>query len=250
MNATYSIIVVDDEKPTLEIVEWYIKQSPNLKLEGTFVSPEKALEYLSKKVIDIVILDIEMIGMNGLDLARNLKGKSKIIFSTAFSNHAIEGYNLSAVDYLLKPYSSSRFNQAIEKAISQIEYERIKLKEQDTIVVTINYQKQVVPLLSIDLIESSNNNIQFHLSDGSILDFRDSLSNIQQRLPQNDFFKIHRSFIVPKSKISSFTSQYVVIGTKKIPISKSFKNDFIQWIGINKEDNNSFFQEENESENL
>lgn len=230
MEMKIRVIAIDDEVPALDLLCMFIQRNSSLELVGQFSSVAPAMKFLENTPVDLVISDIEMPEIDGLTLAKNLPGQTKIIFSTAYDNYAIQGFHLSAVDYLLKPYSIDRFQRAIEKAKDTIRMEQLKEQLAETIVVKVNYANRTIRLNDILYIESMNNNLQIHLKDKSILSFRESLKHIQGLLPNNQFFRIHRSFIVPRHRITAFNGQRVLIHECELPISAPYKNDFLNWM--------------------
>ena len=226
MTRHYSLIAIDDETPSIRLIERFCSEIPHLRFLDGFNSAQKALDFISKNPVDILFLDIEMPGMNGLEFAKNCPDHLKIIFSTAFEQFAIEGFNLSAVDYILKPYSIERFNQAVEKAIRIIELEALK-KIGEEIVVKVNYSKKKIKLDSILYIESLDDNITINLANQDPITFRNTLKAFTQELPGSRFMRIHRSYVIALDKINSYQKNKVVIGEKELPVSIQYKEAFL-----------------------
>jgi DNA-binding LytR/AlgR family response regulator len=222
MEGPYTIVVVDDEEPALELIAWFIGQIDFLTLKGSFSNAESALAYLENDCVDILV--------SGLELARKIHGKTKVIFATAFENYAVEGFNLAAVDYLLKPFARERFEIAILKAIDLIQLDRFRNQSPDSIVVKVNYSNRTLILNEVSYVESINNTICIHLTDGESILFRESLRNFEERLPSLKFCRIHRSYIVPKDKITAYNAQRVLLNTKELPVSPTYKNEFLAWM--------------------
>ncbi|WP_430404929.1 LytR/AlgR family response regulator transcription factor [Fluviicola sp.] len=226
MARKYRLIAIDDESPSIRLIEKFCSENTNICFLEGFVSAKKALSFLSKNMVDIIILDIEMPGMNGLEFAGKCPGNVKIIFSTAFEQFAIEGFNLSAIDYILKPYSIDRFNQSVDKAIRIIELESLQ-KPEEEIVVKANYSNKRIKLDSILYIESLDDNITINLIDTESVTFRNTLKAFTQELPDNNFIRIHRSFVIALNKITSYQRNKVVVGDKELPIGLQYKDAFL-----------------------
>ncbi|WP_300661092.1 LytTR family DNA-binding domain-containing protein [Fluviicola sp.] len=226
MTRQYSLIAIDDEAPSIRLIERFCSGIPHLQFLEGFNSPQKALDFISKNQVDVLFLDIEMPGMSGLEFAKKCPDHLKIIFSTAFEQFAIEGFNLSAVDYILKPYSVERFNQAIEKAIRIIELESLK-KIEEEIVVKVNYSNRKIKLDSILYIESLDDNITINLVNQDSITFRNTLKAFTQELPESRFMRIHRSYVIALNKINSYQKNKVVIGEKEFPVSIQYKEAFL-----------------------
>lgn len=225
------VILIDDEEPALDLLAFYAQKNPSLELKQRFSNGVSAQKWLTENSVDLVISDIEMPGLNGLELAKTLPSDTKIIFSTAYDNYAVQGFNLAAVDYLLKPYPAERFNQAISRAVDQIQLDHFKDQIEESIIIKVNYTNRTVYLSEILFIESVNNNLHLHLNNGDSLVFRASLKSICEQLPNERFFRIHRSFIVPKEKITAYNAHQVIIRNKELPISTPYKSDFLVWMG-------------------
>lgn len=226
MTKKYRLIAIDDESPSIRLIEKFCSENSNLWFLEGFTSAQKALDFLSANTVDLLFLDIEMSGMNGLEFARKCPKNVKIIFSTAFEQFAIEGFNLSAIDYILKPYSIDRFNQSVDKAIRMIELESLQ-KPEEEIIVKANYSNKRIKLDSILYIESLDDNITINLIDNETVTFRNTLKAFTQELPDNKFVRIHRSFVIALDKITSYQRNKVVVGDKELPIGLQYKDAFL-----------------------
>lgn len=226
MARKYRLIALDDESPSIRLIEKFCSENSKICFLAGFTSTQKALDFLSKNVVDIILLDIEMPGMSGLEIAKNCPKQVKIIFSTAFEQFAVEGFNLSALDYILKPYSIERFEKAIDKAIRMIELESLE-KPDEEIIVKANYSNKRIKLDSILYIESLDDNITINLIDNESITFRNTLKAFSQELPSNNFMRIHRSFIIALDKINSYQRNKVIVGEKELPIGLQYKDTFL-----------------------
>lgn len=228
MDKKYKMIAVDDEHLSTRLIENFSKNHARLTYLQSFNDAETALQFISKQNVDIVILDIEMPEINGLEFAKKCPPQTKIIFSTAYHQFAIEGFNLSATDYLLKPYSVERFNTALEKAIHQLDLESkirtVSSPEAEYIIVKSNYVNQKIPLNLIRYIESFDDYITIHLQDKDPVIVRKSMKKILEEIPDDKFMRIHRSYAVSLDKVVKFQKSRVVIGETELPVSNQYKD--------------------------
>jgi DNA-binding LytR/AlgR family response regulator len=226
MAKLYKLIAIDDENPSIRLIEKFCSEVPSVLFLKGFNSAQKALDFISETKVDILFLDIEMSGMNGLEFAKKCPPNVKIIFSTAFEQFAIEGFNLSAIDYILKPYSLDRFKQAIDKAIRMIELESLQQPNKE-IIIKANYSNQKIKLESILYIESLDDNITINLMGNESITFRNTLKAFTQELPAEKFIRIHRSYIIAINKINRYQKNKVVVGEKELPIGLQYKESFL-----------------------
>ena len=232
-NKKIICIAVDDEPPALEVLKKYIASVSNLQLAGTCANALEALTMLQQQSIDLLFLDIQMPQLTGTDLVRTLKNPPKIIFTTAFRKFAVEGFELDAVDYLLKPISFERFLKAVNKVMSI----DIGILGNGNNNVT---SKNDIPDSFISL-RADRKNLKIALNDilyiESLRDYikvititktivtKQSISNIEEILPKNNFLRIHRSFIVAIDKIESYTNELVGIARQELPISRLYRSE-------------------------
>src|SRR6202000_3136962 len=186
-------IAIDDEPKALEVIERYCKKSDLVDLKATFREPVKAIEFLNKEKIDLIFLDINMPDINGMQLIQTLASKPMVIFTTAYSNYAVESYNLNAVDYLLKPITFERFLAAVNKATSMLS-PRSPANSTDidnaSIFIKSGPQTYQVKLNDILYLEKDGNYITVHLKDRNIL-IRENMGDIFDLVPESDFVRIH-----------------------------------------------------------
>lgn len=218
-------IAVDDEPLAIDLMENYISQVPGLELMGTFTDAISAWGYIQKNPVDLIFLDIQMPDITGTQLARSLdKRQPMIIFTTAYSKFAVEGFNLNAVDYLLKPFDFNRFLEAVNRAKEYKSFqENSKNQTEETaLFIKADYKNVKVNTKDILYIEGFDDYIKIHLETGKSLVTLTSLKSILEKLPEKDFIRIHRSYIVSKNKIERIYNQLVKVGDKDIPIGKSY----------------------------
>jgi two-component system LytT family response regulator len=202
-------LVVDDERHAIEVLTHYINITPYLHLIGTTTSPIEGLQIMNTEKVDLVFLDIQMPEMSGLDFARTIMGKAKIIFTTAYSEFAAEGFDLEVVDYLLKPVPLPRFLKAVQRALNAITSNvTIAAKEEsvedDYIFIKTEFKGKMlkINLKDIDYVEGMKNYVAIHhsgLKTMALLNMKD----MEERLPRKHFMRVHRSFIVSVSKITA-----------------------------------------------
>lgn len=224
-------LIVDDEDLALDIMEAFIGRIDFLQLEGRCKSAIDALGILNKKSIDLVFLDIQMPELTGLQLLKNLSNVPPVIITTAYPNYAIESFELEVLDYLLKPFSFERFFKSVNRFFVQKSKHTPSFKDfteraDDEEFIFVKSDKQMVKvfLSKILYIESIRNYAIINLIDKAQIKTISTIANIESALPENDFIRIHRSFILSISKIQSFTPGGIQAGGKFIPIGRNYKN--------------------------
>ncbi len=218
-------IAIDDEPPALRIIEHFCKNNNQVDLVKTFTNPAQAMKFIVENKIDLMFIDIQMPGYNGLEFYSQLTNKPLAIFTTAFSEYAVEGFNLDAVDYLLKPYSKERFDKAIDKVIAKLQ---INTNENRTISLRKNYGILSVNTSEIKYIESFDDYVMIHLSSEKPLKIRITLKKIIEQLPDKEFIRIHRSYIVSIKNISKVRNKFIYIESVKIPLSSKYEQTFFE----------------------
>jgi DNA-binding LytR/AlgR family response regulator len=218
-------IAIDDEPLPLELLEEYCKRSGFISLERTFTQVGEAQKYLRKFPVDLLFLDIQMPKMTGLEFYKTIEQDTMVIFTTAYSQYAIEGFNLSAVDYLLKPYSYERFEEAAKKAQTYYNYvHKISTGEQ-FLYVRSNYSLIQIPIADILFIESFSDYLDIHRKNDKKVTVRMTMKGIMDKLPENDFMRVHRSFIVPIKGIEQIRRKTIYIAGREIPIGSNFEEE-------------------------
>lgn len=223
MKQKLKCIVVDDEPMAREILVSYIDKTPNLDVVNSFENATEALVFMQENQVDLYFLDINMPEISGLSLARIINDKAKVIFTTAHRDYAVDGFNLNAVDYLLKPFSFDRFLQALEK----INDSKISNLETDFMFVRANRKMVKVNFKDILYIESLSDYVRIITSKNSIVT-REIISNLEEKLANKNFLRIHRSFIISVDKMTSYTNEFIEINNKALPISRSYKETILQ----------------------
>ncbi len=226
-------LIVEDEFFAGKLIENYIMQSPNLRWVATCDDAESAKIVLAENEIDLIFVDINLPRISGLDFVKSLPSKYHFIFTTAYHEHALEGFELNAIDYLLKPIQFDRFTKAVEKAIDTIHYKLIKdinQPPQKYLYLKCNSVYEKIYYSNILYIEALHNYISIVTSERKFLIYC-SISKILEELPTEDFVRIHRSFIVATEKVIRFSPTEVTIGNKKLPISKGLKKLVLERLG-------------------
>jgi DNA-binding LytR/AlgR family response regulator len=228
-------LAVDDETPALDILEDNIRQVPFLQLVRKCKNAFTAMEVLRQEPIDLVFLDIEMPGTNGLSFLKSLSTRPMVIFITAYRNYAVEGFDLEVLDYLIKPVAFDRFLRAAGKAL---EYQGFKQKDTarashfpDYLFVHTEYQLTKIFFHEITYIESLRNYLKIYRVGGSkaILS-KFSMKAMEEKLPAGKYARVHKSFIVMLDKINTVRNDSIRIGDAEIPVSRSFRDEFFQKI--------------------
>lgn len=220
---TIQAIAIDDELPALTLITNFCERIDNVRLQQTFNKPEEALQYMRQSPVDLLFLDINMPSITGTDLYRSMAQQPLVIFTTAHSEYAVEGFNLNAVDYLLKPFTFERFQQAVQKAQAQLQYQQ---HAQQQLVLRIDYGLTRINLGDILYIEGLDDYLKIHLVQQSPLVIRMTMKVMLEKLPAHAFVRVHRSYIVPLSKIDQVRNKTIMIGTQEIPVGSSYEANF------------------------
>lgn len=217
-------IAIDDEPLALKIIEHFCKQTDFIELDKTFTKTDEALKHIKKFPVDLLFLDIQMPGKNGLDFYRQLDGDVMVVFTTAFSEYAVEGFNINALDYLLKPFSQERFMQAAEKAKKEMQSKKNTL-DHTHLLIRADYKLNRIEYDDIMLIEGLDDYIRIHLKNKTAITARLSMKSILEKLPAAMFIRVHRSYIVPVKKVKSFYNKTIQIEDFVIPIGDTYKEE-------------------------
>lgn len=217
-------IAIDDEPLALKIIEHFCKQTDFIELDKTFTKTDEALKHMKKFPVDLLFLDIQMPGKNGLDFYRQLDGEVMVVFTTAFSEYAVEGFNINALDYLLKPFSQERFLQAAEKAKKEMQ-SRKNTVDHNHLLIRADYKLNRIEFDDILLIEGLDDYIRIHLKNKTAITARLSMKSILEKLPAAMFVRVHRSYIVPVKKVKSFYNKTIQIEDFVIPIGDTYKEE-------------------------
>lgn len=235
MSNILKCIIVDDEPPAIRLLEKFVAKVDFLELQSTFTSPLEALQYIESNNIDVVFLDIQMPEISGIQLTKLLTKGTKIIFTTAYAQFALDSYDLGAVDYLLKPISFERFYKAIMKLKVQ-DNERIEVENKPSFFFVKKEGKNSfikVFLRDVLYVESLKNYISIQLHNERIVTYN-TLKSFKESLPQNEFIQIHKSFVVAIPHIHKIDNDSIWINEKELPLGNTFRKAFFDKIGQNK----------------
>jgi len=237
MADTIQCIIVDDEPMAREVLEDLLSRISNIRVVCSCKNAMEAFLAINEQSIDLVFLDINMPEISGLSFARSVSDKLKVIFTTAYREYAVDGFDLRAVDYLLKPISFERLLQAMDKFFEERQTRNpVAVNPEPNIpddFLFVRSERKMVKVNfgSIMWIESLGDYLKIHLEGDEMMVTRDAISSIETRLPYRDFIRVHRSFIVSLDKIDSFTSDTIGIGKHEIPISRSHRNEVVKRLG-------------------
>jgi two-component system LytT family response regulator len=225
-------VAIDDEPLATELISTYISRFPDLELLQTFEDAVSGAEYLQKTPVDLLFLDINMPDISGIDLARALDKRPMIIFTTAYKQFAYEGFELEAIDYLLKPIDFERFSKAIDKAMEyhNFKHNELPATEDASIYVHSEYRMVKIVLKHIEYLESMEDYVKIHLENSPPVLTLMPLKKMLEKLPTNDFKRIHRSFIVPVKRVRSVQNRKVKLTTVELPISGSYSEQVKEWL--------------------
>jgi len=232
MKQPYKAIIIDDEKAARDVLADHLSKIEVIEVVGLCKNAIEGFSLLNSEKIDVIFLDINMPEISGLSFAKALNKNTKVIFTTAYREYAVDGFDLQAVDYLLKPISLERLIKAVNKFLGE-NIPEIKPSEREItsppsefIFVRSDRKMIKVNFSDIAYIESLTDYIKIITSEKTIIT-RETISNIEAKLPPESFLRCHRSFITSIASIDSFTSEYVEIDGKAIPISRSYKKDVL-----------------------
>ena len=233
--------LVDDEPLALSLFESYVRKTDSLELCGSYSSAIQAMKSLPEHPVDLLFLDIQMPELNGLEFSRMVSDNTRIIFTTAFEQYAIDGYRVNALDYLLKPISYNDFIEAVNKALQWFEL-RKKAETPDSVQTSLPtdsnhiYVKSDYKIVQIELdkilyIEGLKDYIKIYTEDNPrpILSLT-SMKTMEEKLPSNRFIRVHRSYIVQKQKIKIIDKGRIVFGKEYIPVSDSYKQELQNYV--------------------
>lgn len=225
-------VAIDDEPLALELISTYLSRIPDVVLLQTFEDGVSGAEYLQKTQVDLLFLDINMPDVSGIDLARSLDRKPLIIFTTAYKQFAYEGFELEAVDYLLKPIDFDRFSKAVQKAVDYHLYKTNAQPVSDNLSIYVHSEYRMVKIVlnTIEYLESMEDYVKIHLDNLPPVLTLMPLKRMLQKLPADDFKRIHRSYIIPVKKVKSVQNRRIKLSEVELPISNSYAEEVKAWL--------------------
>ncbi|WP_028667032.1 LytR/AlgR family response regulator transcription factor [Runella zeae] len=224
-------VAVDDEPPALRVIKHFCGQVDFITLEKTFLRTDEALAYLTNQEVDLIFLDINMPSMSGIDFYKILPKEAMVVFTTAYAEYAVEGFNLNAVDYLLKPFTFERFLQAAHKAKEYHQFLKNASAAPEApqyLFIKADYRVYKIAFGEILFIEGLDDYLKIHLETGKPIVARMTMKTMVEKLPAADFMRVHRSFIVPFKWIESVRNKIITLRGEEIPISASYEADFFK----------------------
>ncbi len=233
-----STIAIDDEPLALQLVTGYIEKTPGLKLAGKFDNPLDAVEFITCEKVDLIFVDIQMPDISGIEFTKSLVRGPKVIFTTAYEKYAIEGFRLDVVDYLLKPFSYEEFFRAVQKVQNLLKLEGTALNQVEAnaefLFLKSDYKIRRINFNDILYIEGLKDYVKVYINNDPkpILSLT-SLKNLEIKLPENKFMRVHRSFIVNLDKIAIIERSRIVFGKTYIPVSDLYKDKFQEYLNKN-----------------
>jgi len=231
-------ITIDDEPLALRLVSDYVSKTPFLELVGSFDNPLDAIDFLSTQSADLIFVDIQMPDLTGIEFIRTLDEPPKVVFTTAYEKYAIEGFKLNATDYLLKPFSYEEFLKAAAKARKQTELEANSLPSIEAnsqfLFLKSEYKIRRINFNDILYIEGLKDYIKvFTAGDEKPVLSLNSIKSLEQKLPENKFMRVHRSFIVNLDRIDTIERSRIIFGKVYIPVSDQYKDKFQEYLDKN-----------------
>ncbi|MHA7058926.1 LytR/AlgR family response regulator transcription factor [Aquimarina sp. M1] len=234
MSSKVSCIIVDDEPTARDIIADHLAKIDHIEIVGIYNNALQAFNCISSQQIDLIFLDINMPKISGISFAKAINKDIKIIFTTAYREYAIDGFDLHAVDYLLKPISFERLLNAINNYF-EIHHRVLPIDTTETnindfIFVRSDRRMKKVDFSEIIYIESYNDYLKIHCNNETIVT-RETISNIETKLPVQQFLRTHRSFIIAIKRIDSFSNEELILKNKSIPISRNYKPEVLNRLG-------------------
>jgi DNA-binding LytR/AlgR family response regulator len=220
------IIALDDEPLALDVIRHYCLRMEEISLEKVFVKPSEALRYINKFPVDLILLDIEMAAISGIDFYRSIKQDTKVIFTTAYSQYAVHAFEVNASDYLVKPFSFERFAMAIEK----VKHSLSEHSMNNYLFIRADYKLNKIGFDEIALIESLDDYVRIYLENKDKIVARYSMKDLLNRLPESLFVRIHRSYIIPLRKVKSIQQNSVQMDDFVLPIGDRYKGALARFL--------------------
>ena len=215
-------VAIDDEPLALQLIKAYIEKTPSLQLVQIFEDAVSLGEFLRSHPVDLLFVDIQMPDISGLDLVRAIEYKPMIIFTTAHRKFAFEGFELQAIDYLLKPVSFERFTKAVAKAEEYYKFKNSTASNDEYLYVYSEYKLIKINLNDIEFIESLEDYVRIHLTNGKPVLSLMPLKRVLQKLPPEKFQRVHRSYIVSVNKIKGVNNKRIILAAAQVPVSDSY----------------------------
>lgn len=232
---TIKCITIDDEPLALKQISGFVEKTPFLELVASCKSAFEAMEVISNQEVDLMFVDIQMPDLTGIDFVKSLRNEQKIIFTTAYQEYALEGFKVNALDYILKPFGYDEFLTAANKALSHfnlLNKATVKVDTKDDyLFVKSEYKIKRINLNDIQYIEGLREYVKIVLKDDKPVMSLMSLKSLEEKLPQQRFMRIHRSFIVNLDEVQTIERSRIIFGKTFIPVSEQYKDKFHDFLG-------------------
>ena len=229
------VIAVDDEPLALELIESYCKKLDFVQFEKGFNKTGVALQYLQKNAVDLLLLDINMPAMSGIEFYKSLAQQPMLVFTTSYTEYALESYELGTIDYLLKPFTFSRFEKALLKVNEKhnLVHNAVTPEHSKYLMLKVDYGVVKVVLADILFIEGLDNYLKIHLYNQAPVVIRMTMKSISEKLPAKEFIRVHRSYIIAVARIDAYKNKIISIAKEEIPVSKNYEEGIKIIIGSN-----------------
>lgn len=222
-------IAIDDEPPALRVIAHFCSQVDFIDLQKTFSRTDEALYYLENHSVDLLFLDINMPSMSGIEFYKALPKEAMVIFTTAYAEYAVEGFNLNAIDYLLKPFTFDRFLQGVHKAGEyQLFLQKKETQTPQYLFIKADYSVYKIAFPDILFIEGLDDYLKIHIENSKPVVTRMTMKTMVEKLPVNDFIRVHRSYIIPFHRIENVRNKLITLAGEEIPIGSSYEKDFFK----------------------
>lgn len=220
-------LAIDDEPPALKVVSTFCRDFDFIDLQRTFTGTEEALRYLRKYPVDLLFLDIQMPSQSGIDLYKTIQQQTMVIFTTAYSEYAVEGFDLQAIDYLLKPFTRDRFAQAVHKARDYYHHlMHTGTAGEAYLFIRADYSLLKIAHADILYIEGLDDYVKIYLLGQKPVVARMTLKALTEKLPAHDFLRVHRSYIVSLKQVAQVRNKTISVGDAEIPVGSSYEPAF------------------------
>ncbi|MGB8192839.1 MAG: LytTR family DNA-binding domain-containing protein [Chitinophagaceae bacterium] len=222
----YKCLVIEDEPLAQQVLKKYIADHPMLQLVGVCNDALEAQQVLSNEKVPILFLDINLPKLSGINFLKSLPDPPAVIFTTAYPEYAVEGFDLNAIDYLMKPFSFERFLKAVNKAIEKLKQSNVQAPAENAGFIFLKADKKVFRVNTADILfcEAVDDYVKVITTDEQYL-VHSTLKKLLDELPSSNFIRVHKSYIIAKDKIRFFEGNYVKVGDRDIPIGASYKDD-------------------------
>lgn len=226
-------IIVDDEPLAIEVIESYVERMDSLELVGKFRNAIKAFDYIqSGEPVDLIFLDIQMPKLTGIEFLKTLTNPPKVIFTTAYREYALEGFELEVLDYLLKPISFDRFMKAVSKALNQSKEVGVSTSAEGDDFIFFKCDKKMIRVCLKDIlyVESIKDYVKIKTAEKEVVTHQ-KISVLETKLPANHFIRVHRSFIINIPKIESYSASEIELNNESIPVGRNYKVEVMEKLG-------------------